>query len=85
MIPPQRQRGLLRLSHHPANDNFSRIRVGVNHYFLPESDAAKLSIDLSWFLDAQDKSIVPANTQTGLLASDKDSQFNLRAQIQLMF
>ena len=72
-------------SDNASNDNFSTIRVGVNHYFLPESHAAKLTIDLSWFLDKQDSSIVPASTLTGLLASDNDSQFNLRGQIQLMF
>jgi hypothetical protein len=67
------------------DDNFSTIRLGVNHYFIPESHAAKLTVDLSWFLDTQNQSVAPANTQTGLLASGEDNQWNLRAQIQLMF
>jgi hypothetical protein len=67
------------------SENFSTVRFGVNHYFIPESHAAKLTVDVSWFLNKQDQSIVPVNTQTGLLASDKDSQFNIRGQIQLMF
>jgi hypothetical protein len=68
-----------------TDDTFNTIRVGFNHYFIPESHAAQLTIDLSYFLDTQSESIVSANTQTGLLASGEDSQFNLRAQIQLVF
>jgi hypothetical protein len=67
------------------DDNFNTIRIGANHYFVPESHAIKLTIDLSWFLDTQGDSIAPASTATGLLASGDDSQFNLRAQMQLAF
>jgi hypothetical protein len=69
-----------------GDDEFSTIRVGFNHYFIPESHAAKLTIDLSYFLDNPSNSeIVPTSTLTGLLPTDEDSQFNLRGQIQLLF
>ena len=67
------------------NDNFSTFRIGANHYFIPESHAAKLTIDFTWFLDDQSQSIAVPNTLTGLLVSNNDSQWNLRGQIQLMF
>jgi hypothetical protein len=69
----------------PNDDNFSTICIGANHYFIPQSHAVKLTIDLSWFLDVQADSIAPQNTQTGLLVSDDDNQWNLRGQIQLVF
>jgi hypothetical protein len=68
------------------DSNFSTIRVGVNHYIVPESHAAKISVDWSYFLDKQGESALAVpNTLTGLLASAKDSQWNLRGQVQLMF
>ncbi len=69
-----------------SDSNFSTIRVGVNHYIVPESHAAKISVDWSYFLDKQGESALAVpNTLTGLLASAKDSQWNLRGQVQLMF
>jgi len=68
------------------DSNFNTIRVGVNHYIVPESHAAKVSIGLSWFLDKQGEcAIAIPNTATGLLSSAKDSQWNLNGQIQLTF
>lgn len=69
----------------PTDENFSTIRVGANYYLIPDSHSLKLTVDFSYFLDTQSESIAPANTQTGLLASGEDSQWNLRAQLQWVF
>jgi hypothetical protein len=72
--------------HAPADSNFNTIQVGVNHYIVPESHALKITVDWQYFFDKQaSTAIALANTQVGLLASSKDSQWNLRGQIQLMF
>ena len=68
-----------------ALDDFSAITVGVNHYFVPESHAAVFTADVIFFLDEQSLSIVPANSENALLSSAEDSQFALRAQLQLVF
>lgn len=68
-----------------AADEFSTIAVGLNHYFLEKSHAAKFTVDVSWFLDEQSGSIVPADTNLGLLPSDEDGQLAIRAQFQLLF
>jgi hypothetical protein len=70
-----------------ADDNFSTITIGVNHYFVPESHAAKFTANVLWFLDTQADSgeIVRPSTLTGLLASDEDSQWALQLQMQLVF
>jgi len=72
-------------SNRPASDNFSTVTFGANDYIMQDSHAAKFTVDFEWFLDKQSQSIAPASTLTGLLASDKDSQYNLRAQMQLIF
>ena len=69
-----------------SDSNFSTLRVGVNHYVVPESHAAKISIGLSYFIDnPSETAIVVPNTATGLLPSGKDSQWNLGGQVQLVF
>ncbi len=71
----------------PDGDNeedFYTITAGVNHYLIENSHAAKVTVDLQWFLDAQGESIVPANPAAGLLASGEDSQWALRGQLQLV-
>jgi phosphate-selective porin OprO and OprP len=78
MVIPDDDRGTL-------DGELSTIRVGVNHYVIPESHAVKFTVDFSYFLDAQDESIAPVDTLTGLLASGEDTQWNLRGQIQLAF
>jgi hypothetical protein len=72
------------------DEDFSTITVGLNHYFVPESHAAKLTIDLQWFLDAPTENdvvnaLAAGNTQVGLLADNGDNQWNLRAQLQILF
>lgn len=70
-----------------ANDEtFTTITAGWNHYFVPESHAAKLNISGVFFLDAQSESdLALPSTATGLLSSGDDSQFALLGQIQLLF
>jgi hypothetical protein len=64
---------------------FHTLTAGVNHYVAPESHAAKLTVDLQWFLDAQARSIVPHSTLLGLLPDARDNQWNLRGQLQIAF
>lgn len=66
-------------------DDFSTITVGVNHFFIPNSHAAKFTADVQLFLDEQAASLAPASTGTGLLPSGEDSQIALRLQMQLLF
>ena len=70
----------------PNDSNFNTFQIGVNHYIVPESHAAKVSIDWTYFFDQQSMTAIAVpNTQVGLLASGQDAQWNLRGQIQLMF
>lgn len=69
-----------------GNDSeFNTITVGVNNYIIPESHAAKFTLQLQYFLDATTDSIVGANTGIGLLSSSEDSQFDVTAQFQWLF
>jgi phosphate-selective porin len=65
---------------------FHEITIGGNYYFIPESQAAKFTLDLLICPSKQSKSssLVATNTASGLLAADK-SQFVLRAQMQLLY
>lgn len=69
------------------SDDFHTIALGANHYFIPESHAAKLTVDVQWFLDDQSSSsgLVSANEGIGLLADTRDDQVTLRIQMQLLF
>jgi hypothetical protein len=66
---------------------FSELTIGVNHYCIPESHAAKFTLDVTYFPTDQAGSsgLVNPGTLTGLLGSDQDGQWNLRAQFQIMF
>ncbi len=66
-------------------NSFSTVTVGLNHYFLPESHAAKLTLDTQFFLDEQATSIVPPNSQIGLLSDGSGDQFVVRLQMQIVF
>ena len=70
-----------------GDDEFSTITVGVNHYFVEKSHAAKFTADLLYFLDAQaeSSSLVSRNTGVGLLSDTEDGQVALRFQFQLLF
>jgi Phosphate-selective porin O and P len=66
-------------------EDFSVITFGVNHYFIPGSQAAKFTVAADLFLDEQSLGVVPANTENNLLSSADDSQFGIRGQLQLVF
>lgn len=69
-----------------GDDDFTTITFGWNHYFVEESHAAKLTVDLLWYLDAtSDTDIVSPSTGINLLPSDDDDQWGIRAQFQLLF
>jgi phosphate-selective porin OprO and OprP len=62
------------------------LTLGVNHYFAPESHAAKFTVDFQWFFDSPDDSIVVTpNTLVGVLPDAGDNQWNIRAQFQFLF
>ncbi len=68
------------------DEDFNEFTVGVNHYVLPESHAAKFTADVSYYPDTvASSSIVPTGTGTGLLGSTADSEWVLRLQFQLLF
>lgn len=64
--------------------DFNTVTLGLNYYLIPESHAAKLTFDVQCFLDEQAASPVSASTTLGVLGST-DEQYNLRAQLQVMF
>lgn len=70
-----------------GSDEFNTITAGVNHYFVPKSHAAKLTVDVSYFLDAQSESasLVSRSTATGVLPDAADGQIAARVQFQLLF
>jgi hypothetical protein len=69
-----------------SDEDFTTITLGVNHYFVPESHAAKLTVDFQWFfMESMQSSIVSQDTLRGLLDDASDDQWNLRAQLQLLF
>lgn len=68
------------------DNNFSTLRIGTNHYIVPESHALKLSFNLMYFMDTQSEcAIAIPSTATGLLPSATDSQWALGGQIQMTF
>lgn len=73
-------------SNAPADDDFNTITVGWNHYFTPESHAAKFTLDLQYFLDATTMSTgVATSDGHNLLPDSEDGQIGLTAQMQFLF
>jgi len=74
-------------SNAPADEDFNALTFGWNHFFVPESHAAKLTIDLNYYLDATSTSIVSTSSSGGhnLLSSTEDGQFGITAQMQFLF
>lgn len=71
-----------------GNEDFHTATFGLNHYFIPESHALKLTADVCWFLNSTvDNSLVSTRTggRNGLLRDDNDNQFAIRFQLQFMF
>lgn len=77
---------LLPDSSYAADDNFNVITGGVNYYFVPESHAAKFTFDVQYFIDNPTQSALAVpSTLGGLTSASDDGQFNVRAQMQLVF
>lgn len=71
------------------DDDFHALTVGWNHFFVPDSSAAKFTTELMWALtEADENSLVAAtagSAATGLLPDSEDSQVLVRFQFQLAF
>lgn len=76
-------------------DSFNTITVGVNHYFVENSNAAKLTIEALYFMNSGDffgsgaggvEPGISADTGVGFLGGDRDDgQFTIRGNLQLVF
>jgi len=62
---------------------FNTFTVGWNHYILPESHAAKFTLEVQHFPDPTTESIV--TLKNNLLADSTSGQFAITAQFQLLF
>jgi hypothetical protein len=70
----------------PADEDFHTITVGWNHYLVPESHAAKFTLDMNYYLDATTLSTgVVTSDGHNLLADSEDGQIALTAQFQFLF
>ncbi|MBX3322552.1 MAG: hypothetical protein KF757_06135 [Phycisphaeraceae bacterium] len=81
----------------PGDDDFHFLTFGVNHYIVPESHAAKFTLDLQWALNDTAPNLTSVarpfgsqaahfNTRTTQLFGDADDgEVTIRAQIQLVF
>ena len=69
----------------PGVTELTTITVGVNHYLIERSHAARITIDMQYFSQEQSRTIVPVNPALGLLADTNESQWNFRGQLQLAF
>ncbi|MDF1808961.1 MAG: porin [Phycisphaerales bacterium] len=74
-------------SNAPTDDEFNALTVGWNHYLIPESHAAKFTLDFNYYLDATTTSIVSTSSSGGhnLLSDADDGQFAVTAQMQILF
>jgi phosphate-selective porin OprO/OprP len=71
-----------------GTDDFSAISAGMNWYFIPGSQAAKLTAEVTWYPDTQadSSSLISApNSGLGLLRDVDGGQVAFGAQMQLLF
>lgn len=61
------------------------VTAGWNHYFSPESHAAKFTLDVSYWFDAVTPSGIAVSDGNHLLADTEDGQVAVTAQVQLLF
>ncbi len=71
----------------PRDKDFNAMTLGWNHYFTPESHAAKFTLDFNYYFDAPDSSIVSTSNTGGhnLLPDAGDGQWGITAQMQVLF
>ena len=68
-----------------GDDLFNAITVGWNHYFIPESHASKVTVDVIFYPDATTTNgLVNPDNSLGLLPSD-NAQFAIQAQYSAAF
>ncbi|MFO0835440.1 MAG: porin [Phycisphaerales bacterium] len=72
-----------------GDDDFHTLAVGWNHYFFPESHAAKFTADVQWFVNEPDQNDLTAgimDSNNNALRTDSESdQIALRLQMTLVF
>lgn len=69
----------------PDEEDFHFINVGGNYYFVPQSHALKLTVDVLWAFDDNLPVVTATNLgDTGLLGTTED-EFLIRAQVQVLF
>lgn len=74
-----------------GDDNLNTFTIGVNNYFIPESHAAKLTVDFQYLVEQPSSAafnlggIDSTNNTLGLLPDSDEGQFAIRVQMQLMF
>lgn len=71
------------------NDDFHTLAAGWNHYFFPESHAAKFTADVQWFVNEPDQNDLTAgivdNNNNALRTDSQSDQIALRLQMTLVF
>lgn len=65
--------------------DYSDVSVGLNHYLIPESHAAKFSLSVTYSLDATTESIVRTSNGHNLFNDSEDGQIGVTAQLQVLF
>lgn len=68
-----------------TGEDFSALSFGINHYLVPESHAAKLTLGVTWNFDSTTDSIVSVSDGHNLLADSEDDQLGIIAQAQFLF
>ncbi len=68
-----------------TSQDFASIGAGWNHYVIPESHAAKFTVDAVYYLDATTQSIVTTSDGKGLLPDSEGGQLAITAQMQILF
>jgi hypothetical protein len=68
-----------------SDEDYSDLTVGWNHYLVPESHAAKLTIAGTYSFDATTTSVVSTSDGHNLLPDSEDGQFGIIAQLQFLF
>ena len=70
----------------PLDEDYSAITIGWNHYLVPESHAAKFTLDLTWNLDDTAGSTgLSTSDGINLLDSSEEDQIAITGQFQFLF
>ncbi|MCC5822126.1 MAG: OprO/OprP family phosphate-selective porin [Phycisphaerales bacterium] len=67
--------------------DFHTLTAGVNYYIIPESHAAKFTVNLLYYFDAVNDTggVVSPSAGANLLADSENGQIGITAQLQLLF